>query len=140
MPKKKLVKSSLFKQGNPGGPGRPKMPADLKAVQSIPKEILGKIIDNFWSMKVSELEYLLDLGELNAMETAIAKQVKLATDGSLYSVMFLLDRRYGKPTESTNGDGEDDESIGTMIAKWKDIDPKDHIALIRNIQKKEAND
>ena len=139
MPKTKLVKSSLFKQGNPGGPGRPKMPESLKAVQSIPKEIVGKIIDNFWSMKVSELEYLLDIGELNAMETAIAKQVKLATEGSLYSVMFLLDRRYGKPVDGTNGDGEDDESIGTMLAKWKDIDPKDHIALIRQGLKKEGN-
>lgn len=134
----KPVKTS-FKPGNTFGKGRTPIPPELKLVQSIPKEVVGKIIDNFWVKTVDEIEGLLLSGKLNAMETAIAKQIKNATEGSLYAIMFLLDRRYGKPTEEkTEKSGEN--TVGELVAKWKDVDPKEHVALIKAAMKKEVTE
>jgi hypothetical protein len=134
----KPVKTS-FKPGWSGGPGRPAIPTELKLVQSIPKEVVGKIIDNFWVKTVDEIEGLLLSGQLNAMETAIAKQIKNATEGSLYAIMFLLDRRYGKPTEE-KPEANQENTVGDLVAKWKDVDPKEHVALIKAAMKKEGNE
>lgn len=128
-----------FQPGNKFGTGRPPVPMELKLVQSIPKEVVGKIIDNFWVKTVDEIEGLLLSGKLNAMETAIAKQIKNATEGSLYAIMFLLDRRYGKPTEEKT-EKSDENTVGELVAKWKDVDPKEHVALIKAAMKKEVTE
>jgi hypothetical protein len=134
----KPVKTS-FKPGNKFGKGRPAISNELKLVQSIPKEVVGKIIDNFWVKTVDELEIALESGRLNAMETAIGKQIKNATEGSLYAIMFLLDRRYGKPIEEKT-DGNTENTVGDLVSKWKDVDPKEHVALIKAAMKKESNE
>jgi len=135
----KYKPKNLFQPGNKFGKGKPPIPMELKLVQSIPKEIVGKIIDSFWVKTVDELEIALESGKLNAMETAIAKQIKNATEGSLYAIMFLLDRRYGKPTEE-KPTGTTENTVGDLVAKWKDVDPKEHVALIKAAMKKEANE
>lgn len=135
----KYKPKNLFQPGNKFGKGKPPIPMELKLVQSIPKEIVGKIIDNFWVKTVDDIDVLLLSGKLNAIETAIAKQIKNATDGSLYAIMFLLDRRYGKPTEEKT-EKSDENTVGDLVSKWKTIDPKEHVALIKAAMKNEGNE
>jgi uncharacterized protein YyaL (SSP411 family) len=90
-PKKKGKNTSgliPFKKGNPGGPGRPKLP-DLK-------EILAKVLSKENEEGKSEAEQILE---------ALKRQAKA---GNVKASQLLLDRGYGKVKESLDitTDGE----------------------------------
>lgn len=90
-PKKKGKNTSgliPFKKGNPGGPGRPKLP-DLK-------EILAKVLGKENEEGKTEAEQILE---------ALKKQAKA---GNVKASQLLLDRGFGKVKESLDitTDGE----------------------------------
>ena len=105
-PKKKGKNTSgliPFKKGNPGGPGRPKLP-DLK-------EILAKVLSKENEEGKSEAEQILE---------ALKRQAKA---GNVKASQLLLDRGYGKVKESlditTDGEKINKPSIQIEIITTK---------------------
>ena len=105
-PKKKGKNTSgliPFKKGNPGGPGRPKLP-DLK-------EILTKVLGKENEEGKSEAEQILE---------ALKRQAKA---GNVKASQLLLDRGYGKVKESlditTDGEKINKPSIQIEIITTK---------------------
>ena len=89
-----------FKVGNPGGPGRPPLPKDLKAVKSLSKTRVEKIISKYGEMSLEDLQAAADDKSLPAIEHMVIAIALKAVDESDYKrTDFLLDRSVGKVKE-----------------------------------------
>ena len=93
-------KPGTFQKGNPGGPGRPKMPEELKAVKSLTKTMVEKVIAKYSTMSLEELRVAAANEKLPTMEhMVIAVALKAVEEADHKRTDFLLDRSVGKVKE-----------------------------------------
>ena len=96
MTKKKKGKH-LFKKGNPGGPGRPRLEPELKAVQPLKKDEVRKRLTAYLRMNVGELEKIVDDKKRPSLDVWIAQlALKGIRDGDYTRMNFIFDRIVGR--------------------------------------------
>jgi hypothetical protein len=89
-----------FKKGNPGGPGRPKLPEDLKIIKNSTKDNLYKTFYKFQAMKKEQLQEI-NLEDITLLEMGILKSFKnFIETGDYNTIKYPLDHIIGKARES----------------------------------------
>lgn len=67
---------TTFKKGNPGGPGRPKLPEELRQISPLPKDSYKKIISKIMQMSFVEFQqYIETIKERSVLEAYIATTI-----------------------------------------------------------------
>lgn len=104
--KKRIVKTDhlgdhQFKPGQSGNPnGRPKLPEDLKKARRLNQIAVGRIINEYMNLSITELKFELEDESTSALEAMIGKIIVEAHKFGDYSrVNFLFDRMIGKVTD-----------------------------------------
>jgi len=90
-----------FAPGSRGNPlGRPKLPAELKAITRLSPAILKTIIARISLMTHTQLKMHIETGNFTMIENTIASIIEKAMmDGDHSRLNFLLDRAIGKVVE-----------------------------------------
>lgn len=89
-----------FKKGNPGGPGRPRLPPDIKGARAMNQLELERSINKMLFMTAEELQTLArdpDTALLDRMLASIC--IKGVKEGSHAHLDFILNRTIGKVSE-----------------------------------------
>lgn len=90
-------KSTMFKVGNPGGPGRPKGGVYHSKLTT---DVLKEMIDGFLLMSVDEIKERLDNTTLSGIEHIIMSAILAARrHGDIGKIDILLNRLIGKLTD-----------------------------------------
>lgn len=90
-------KGRPFKKGNPGGPGRPKKPDDVRKASKLTRTELEKKLNYFLLMDATELETLLKDKKTPMLDVMVGRIVLMAAKhGDQTRLNFLLDRLVGK--------------------------------------------
>lgn len=86
-----------FEAGNPGGPGRPKIPEDLKMARRLNKLELEKLLNKFLFMTPDEMTQRIQSSDVTAIEAMIGSIIiKAVKDGDQQRLNFILERLIGK--------------------------------------------
>lgn len=113
------LKKYYFKEGNPGGPGRPIKPDSEKEVRKFTREHVSEVFNKIIDMKGSEIELLLADPEVPLFEKAVARGVwNSSTSGSTASLENVLERIIGKVPQKFEGDP--DKPLGFVVLKTPD--------------------
>src|SRR6185369_3490089 len=87
-----------FKKGNPGGPGQPKLPEEVKIIRQLNKAEFESLTAKFLNMNQEQLIEHLKRPETTAFElmigTIMAKAIK---EGDEKRLDFFMNRVVGKP-------------------------------------------
>jgi hypothetical protein len=90
-----------FKDGNPGGPGRPTTPDEVKLARSMNQVELSRILNDLIYCSKDELKAKLSEPSISVFELAIGSIIKNAVEkGDQTRIAFLLERLVGKPKET----------------------------------------
>lgn len=91
-----------FQKGNPGGPGRPPMPGDLRAARVLNKIELERILNELmYEVPFSEIDsILLDHSKPSIYHVAARIILEAVERGDAIRLDFLLNRLVGKVTEA----------------------------------------
>jgi hypothetical protein len=111
-----------FEKGNPGGPGRPSLPDDLKSIRTATKEDLFKAFYKFKNMKRYDLEFL-DIEDLSLLELGVSKSFKkFIEDGDYNAIKYPLDQIIGRAKESIDLSSEKGLNININydLESWKE--------------------
>jgi len=122
MAKGKKTGGRDFQAGNPGGPGQPKIPEEVKAARKLNRIELERIINKYLYMPGTELRKLLEeatkgQNEMPMIEAMIAK-IMLAgfSEGDQRRLEFILDRLVGKVKDQVEVNGT--EGIKVIIEDY----------------------
>jgi hypothetical protein len=88
-----------FKPGWKGGPGRPKLPAEVKQTRRLTQIELIQTGSKIWRMTKTELEAFVQDPENPIGELAIAKVILNSSGGNLDALELILNRMVGKVPE-----------------------------------------
>lgn len=101
IPKAEHLGEHQFRPGQSGNPsGRPKLPEDLKKARRLNQIAVGRIINEYMNLSITELKFELEDESTSALEAMIGKIIIEAHKVGDYSrVNFLFDRMIGKVTE-----------------------------------------
>jgi len=90
-----------FKNGHPGGPGRPRLPEDLKEVKKLNQFELEKSLNEMLTMTPEQLKRVKTDPESTMLQILIASIITHgANKGDPIRLNFLLDRLIGKMKEN----------------------------------------
>ena len=99
-----------FEKGNPGGPGRPKLPPELRQAKKLNAIEFEQAIANLTAMTREEVEQLIKHDKPRAatmMERMIVGQMSAATKGKTTPLAFLMDRTLGPVVKKVEVTGKD---------------------------------
>jgi len=98
MAKGKKTGGKNFIKGQSGNPnGRPKVPEDLKTIQSLSPSLMSKLINKYMAMNREQIIVKVKDPRTPMIETTIASILVKATQSGDYTRLnFLLDRSIGK--------------------------------------------
>lgn len=92
--------ATSFKKGNPGGPGRPRIPDELKRIKPMSNDAVKRKFTAYLELPFDELQKLADNDKIPALDKWTARLILLgAKDGDDKRLGFLLDRLIGKVTD-----------------------------------------
>jgi len=94
---KKIQGGGRFKEGNPGGPGRPQIPPEVKALRKITNEFLQEVGDLILlgdKQRLSEIAASLTEPAIKVIYAKAA--VNAMTKGDVASLELILNRVVGK--------------------------------------------
>ncbi len=95
-----------FKVGNPGGPGRPPVPIELKEARKLNQVELELIMNKLMGLNVKELEDIKSASDTTAIVAMIASIMIVALKtGDQTRLDFLLNRLIGKVKEKVEHSG-----------------------------------
>lgn len=86
-----------FKQGNPGGPGRPALPDDVKKLRALTKATFTQLLNEFVNKSEGELVQVVESQDAPTLQK-IAAAIMLKTVETADPVRFevLMNRMIGK--------------------------------------------
>ena len=115
-----------FLPGNPGGPGRPKLTEEQKAIRESIKETLGTIILKYSSLSIDDMHTELKRQDLPALHAAVIKAlVKAISSGEFGKYMDpLLDRTIGKTGQK----------IDLNVSKYENVNEERLLQLLQTAQ------
>lgn len=88
-----------FEKGNPGGPGRPKTPEDIRKAAKMGKTEFQGIFHRFSLMSYDEFLTFFKAGQMTVMERIIAGVMAKAIKGDDRSAALIWDRMMGRVTD-----------------------------------------
>ena len=89
--------SKTFKKGNPGGPGRPRLPPELAGAKKIHRRLVEASLATYLAMPVEELSVVLNDKTKPVLDHIICRIALLALkEGDAARLNFLLERIIGK--------------------------------------------
>ena len=92
--------ATLFKEGNPGGPGRPPLTEDLKSLKLATKDKLYRSFAKFGSLDKEQLQEIVP-EKLTLLELGILKSFKnFVSTGDYNVIKYPLDQIIGRARES----------------------------------------
>jgi len=108
-----------FKKGNPGGPGRPRLPAVLKDMRKANKIEFQRILDKYIYMSQDNLNVALKDSSLPMIELIVAKLLYVGhKNADVYKTEFLLNRWIGvAPIEPPDDEEPRDVTLVTSSKK-----------------------
>lgn len=94
-------KKNLFEAGNPGGPGRPALPEDIKAARQLNSVEFERIVNKYLYMTADEMERLgkdkAAKATMPAIEIMLFSIISRAiSEGDQTRLNFILDRIIGR--------------------------------------------
>jgi hypothetical protein len=96
-----------FYKGQPGGPGRPPLPEDIKKARELNKDELTRVLNDFIYLSKGEIEEKILNSSTPMLELLVASILKKGIDfGDHMRLSFLLDRLVGKVKEVVEHEGE----------------------------------
>jgi len=114
--------ANMFKKGNLGGPGRPALSEDLKAIKKATKEKLYSIFANFQGMNRKQIQELIP-DEMSLLELGMMKSFKnFIKTGDYKVIQYPLDHIIGKAKESVdlNAIGNISLEANFDLERWKE--------------------
>lgn len=103
-----------FKKGNPGGPGRPKDPDELKLITKMTKAEFELLMNKLLNLTKDELKQW----QGTALEQAMCSIIVKAIDtGDQFRLQFFIERLFGKVTDKV--EFTDKTGIAEKIKKFK---------------------
>lgn len=125
-----------FLEGNPGGPGRPRLPEDLKEARRAVKLEFEQIAQRLIRLPVPEVTRLAKSGETSALEAVVATIiVKAWSQGDQTRLNFLLDRLIGPvPKHIELPPPTDDGPLGDLSG----LEITEAIQLVRKVKHQEV--
>lgn len=111
------LKKYYFKEGNPGGPGRPPLTPEEREVRSFTRKHVAEVYNKIIDMTKTELDELLADPEVPLFEKAVARGVINAeASGSVGGTLeSILERIIGRVPQRIEGDPEN--PIGFLVLK-----------------------
>lgn len=94
-------KPGTFAKGNPGGPGRPKLPADIKKAANVTKTEFKAAMARFSRLSLKQATNLMEMGKLTMLEQTICAVMMKACKGDTQSANLIWDRLVGKVKDET---------------------------------------
>lgn len=86
-----------FKAGNPGGPGRPALPGDVKAARALNKVEFTRIINKYLHCTPQDLNAALNDPSTPVIEGIVCKiLIECGLKGDTIRLAFLIERILGK--------------------------------------------
>lgn len=90
-----------FKNGNAGGPGRPRLDAEVKELRNLNQFEFHKILNDLGFKTKDELQAKINDPSTTALELAVASILAAAIKtGDPTRLSYITDRLVGKPKES----------------------------------------
>lgn len=106
MAKGKFTGGRHFEKGNPGGPGRPKMPPDVKQAHQLSQNEIALILSELIKCDLDQLKAKLRDPKARVFDLAIASVLKFAIEkGDQMRIDFILNRLIGKVREPVDVSG-----------------------------------
>lgn len=128
-----------FQKGKEGGPGAPRLPVEVIEARKINKVESERILNKFLHLSLDELAAFANNKSNNVHEMLVARILYEGIKrGDHVKLEWVYSRLVGKVKEEVEVSHR--ESLDVMIDKWKTIDPKKHVELIRQKMKKEGNE
>jgi hypothetical protein len=110
-----------FKPGAKPGPGRPRVPDEVKEARKLTKVLFEEIVHKFTAMSKQELTAHLQNPNTPTLELMVGMVVKEAiVRGDQTRLNFLLDRIVGKVKEHHEHSGSDGEPIKFIVEDYRD--------------------
>lgn len=104
-----------FKPGYKGGPGRPRVPEDLKKSRKYNRHDFERVLNKYINMTGPEINSSIRSNTLPIIEMAVAKMLaKAFNEGDPRRMEFILDRLIGKPREMADTPEDAEEGIRTF--------------------------
>jgi hypothetical protein len=105
-----------FKVGHAGGPGRPKLPDDLREIKKITPDFVHRLIAKFGRMDLEAIEKVVADKASTAFDVMIGMIIiKAVKDGDYKRLDFLFDRTVGKVLQQVQV-----ETIEPMVIRGKE--------------------
>ena len=99
-------KKNTFQIGNPGGPGRPPLPPEVKAARALTKVKLEATLNKFLHMNKEELADYKNNPDATVLELMVhAITHKAILSGDTQRLDFLLNRLIGKVADQVESQG-----------------------------------
>lgn len=109
-----------FQKGQPGGPGRPRLPDDIKQSRALTKIELERILNKFMFLSIKEIDAISKDTTSIAIESVVASIVlKAVAFGDQQRLNFVLDRLIGKVKEVLDVNGK--ISLEELVAGSKEV-------------------
>lgn len=101
----KKPRTHTFKKGNPGGPGRPKLPGFVKAIRQMNQLVLAELLHKYTHMSIAELDQIYKHPDTPAFHLMVITAIKYAIQkNDTHSRNFLVDRMVGRVPVHLQGD------------------------------------
>lgn len=88
-----------FEKGNPGGPGTPPLPEEIRKMATLTKKEALAILGEYLQKPYHQLEAILEDKSRRAFDHVTAAIITKAVEGDSRYLREMLDRLYGKVTD-----------------------------------------
>lgn len=123
-----------FKRGNPGGPGRPALPEDVKVMRKIKGSDFDRLANKFMDLKRAELAAIMKDPESTALEMWLASVFhKGIVEGDVKRLEAILCRTIGKVPQPLQHTGPEGGPI-PMRSMRPEMSPEEEEAYMKKIQ------
>ena len=128
-----------FQNGHKISKGAVPIPVEVIEARKINKVESERILNKFLNLSLDELASFANNKSNNVHEMLVARILYEGIKrGDHVKLEWVYSRLVGKVKEEVEVSHR--ESLDVMIDKWKTIDPKKHVELIRQKMKKEGNE
>ncbi len=101
-----------FQNGNPGGPGRPKVPEEMKSARKLNRLEFERILNKYIHLNRLEINEVIKSAELPMIEMIVAKILAFAfNEGDQKRTEFVLDRLIGRVKDAEPVDDRTKEDV-----------------------------
>lgn len=128
-----------FEKGHKFGKGAPRIPVEVIEARKINKVESERILNKFLHLSLDELAAFANDKSNTVHEMLVARILYEGIKrGDHVKLEWVYSRLVGKVKEEVEVSHR--ESLDVMIDKWKTIDPKKHVELIKAAMKKEVTE